>query len=445
METYAAQLEVWKKATREIQLAIDELLKPYHDRKWVSTADKFPLDIQACFNKPVAERTSWEHQMAYLVIRQFEEEGGGPLKDMKSADKERYEELQKKLTAFDDIKPVALPLLMAASDFSGAISPTVIPDDLSRTPVAPGFLTVLTGLVAGESTGEVTSQQDAPGGHLSSGRRTSLAKWIGRPDNPLTNRVFVNRIWQEHFGRGIVSTANDFGSLGQPPSHRELLDWLTVTFVESGWSIKELHKRILMSAAWRQSAHHPKASEFGVLDPGEQLIWRARVRRLKAEEIRDAMLFVSGELQTQVGGPSVDGDAFRRSLYIKSFRNTPDEFLHAFDVANGLKSVAERNSTTTPSQSLLMINGDYALRRAEKLAERLIADTSATGPEAIGPEVLTAAFRMVWSREPNESELLSSQQFVNAAADPDTNVSQRDRLVDFCHVLLNSNEFLYID
>lgn len=427
------QLAVWEKATLEIRDQIDALIKPYHDRKWKSTADKFPLDIQACFYKPVELRTSWEHQMAYLVTRQFYEEGGGPLNGIKKEDKEKYDALNAELAMFDHIKPQPLPQLTTATDFSGTPSPTVIPDANHQTPIEPGFLAVL----ADQSIGEVPKLPELS---RATGRRTALAEWIGRPDNPLTTRVIVNRIWQEHFGQGIVSTANDFGHLGQLPTHPELLDWLTVTFVEDGWSIKRLHKRILMSATWQQSAYHPQADEFQTKDPAESFLWRSRIRRLKAEQVRDAMLSISGELQTEVGGPSVDAKTPRRALYVKSFRNTPDSFLAAFDIANGLKSVAERNSTTTPTQSLMMLNGDYALDRAKAMAEQLESRGFDT-PD----EMLQHAFRLAWGRPPTKSELTNSLQFVATAPDGEHWQVDPDRLIDFCHVLFNSNEFLYVD
>jgi len=430
---YRKQLAVWEEATKEIRDQIEAIVGPYHDRKWNSTAEKFPLDIQACFYKPVEERTSWENQMAYLVTRQFYEEGGGPLSGIKKEDKEKYDALNKELAAFDNIKPKPLPELTTATDFAGTPAPTVIPDSGDDTPIEPGFLAVLSEQPVGESPSFPQLPQ-------STGRRTALAEWIGRADNPLTTRVIVNRIWQEHFGQGIVSTANDFGHLGQLPTHPALLDWLTVTFIEDGWSIKRLHKRILMSETWQQSAYHPQAAEYQEKDPAESLLWRSRVRRLKAEQIRDAMLAISGELQSKVGGSSVDAKTPRRSLYVKSFRNTPDTFLAAFDVANGLKSVAERNSTTTPTQSLMMINGDYALGRAQKLAEQL-AKNKFTTPD----EMLRHAFRLAWGRFPADSELSSAHQFIAAATAEDQWTFDRDRLVDFCHVLLNSNEFLYVD
>ncbi|HSG71977.1 MAG TPA: DUF1549 and DUF1553 domain-containing protein, partial [Planctomycetaceae bacterium] len=416
----------WEAATAAVRAEIDALLKPYHDEKWESTADKFPLDIQACFHKPVEQRTSWEHQMAYLIERQFEEEGGGPLKSIKKEDKEKLDALNKQLAEFDHLKAEAPPPLMSASDFHGAISPTLIPDDPEQTPIAPGFLTVLSQVstkVRPERIEELKT----------TGRRTALAEWIGLPNNPLTTRVIVNRIWQQHFGTGIVPTASDFGHLGLPPTHPELLDWLTVTFVEDGWSFKRLHKRILMSAAWQQSSQHPQGDAQQERDPGENLLWRFPVKRLKAEQIRDSILFVSGELEQKVGGPSVGGTSPRRSLYVKPLRNTPDEFLNLFDMANGLKSVGERNTTTTPLQSLMMINNDWVLKRAEKLAARL-EQQKLESPE----EELIQAFRLTWCREPTSDELAASLAFVGTPA-------SKDRLIDLCHVLLNSNEFLYVD
>ncbi len=421
---YEKQKAVWEEQTVEIRAKIDALLKPYYDKKWKSTADKFPLDIQAAFYKPVEERTSWEHQMAYLVSRQFEEEGGGPLKSMKKEDKAKYEALQKELAAFDDIKPKPLGEVMTVTDFAGEISPTVIPGGSEPQTVPPGFLTVL-----GNERPELSV------GSQTTGRRTALAEWIGSPDNPLTTRVIVNRIWQYHFGQGIAPSASDFGHLGQPPTHPELLDWLTKTYVENGWSMKKLHKLILTSATWRQSAHHPQAAKYQQKDPGENLLWRSRIRRLDAEQIRDAMLSASGELQTHVGGPSVDAKTPRRGLYVKAIRNTPDPFLHAFDMANGLKSVPDRNTTTTPTQSLLMINGTYSLGRAKKFADRLRKQQSTPA------DTIETAIQTTWGRKPTPEELEAARTFVYGTDDKEN----ADKLADFCHVLFNSNEFLYVD
>ena len=445
-QEYQQKLVAWQQATSEIQARMDALLEPYNERKWKSTVDKFPLDIQACFHKPVTERSSWEHQMAYLVSRQFIEEAGGPLKTITKEDKEKHEALLKELAAFDHLKPEPLPELMTVTDFSGRIAPTVIPGDPEGQSIEPGFLSVLTPepslqrlFSRGRRSNELAISRPA-WKEDSSGRRTALAEWIGRPDNPLTTRVLVNRIWQQHFGQGIVPTPNNFGKMGQLPTHPELLDWLAVTFVEDGWSIKKLHKRIVMSATWRQSAQHPEADRYQQQDPDEVLLWRARVHRLRAEQIRDAMLSVSGELDRKLGGPGVEASAPRRSLYVKVFRNTTETFLHAFDAAGGLKSIAVRNTTTTPTQSLLLINGTYALGRAEKMADRLVEMKFA---DAAG--LVDHAMRLAWGRGSTASEAASSLMFLGVTADQETEVIERQGLIDLCHILFNANEFLYLD
>ncbi len=425
---YLERRAEWERATADIRARIDALLEPYYKRKWQSTVAKFPLDIQACFHKPRAERNSWEHQMAYLVSRQFEEEGGGPLKSLSKSDKQRYEELKQELAAIP--APAPPPPVMAATDFFGPASPTVIPDSGGAV-VEPGFLTVLTG-------------DDVPAvirrAGRSSGRRSALAEWISRGDNPLTTRVFVNRIWQKHFGRGLVASPNDFGRQGQPPTHPELLDWLVSRFVEGGFSVKRLHRRILLSSTWQQSARNGGAAVFRQADPQEFLLWRSRVRRLSAEQIRDAMLMLSGELEHQLGGPGVPADSPRRSLYVRSLRNTPDEFLHAFDMANGLRSVAERNSTTTPIQALMMINGSWAIGRAQSFAERLRQRSDATVDAMI-----VHAVRSATGRRPEAVERQQAADFLGVSLSDEVAAVDAVSLADFCHVLLTSNEFLYVD
>lgn len=420
----------WETASTEIRARIDALKQPYIDKHEEFICGKFPLEIQACYRKPEAERNSWEAQMAYLVARQCIEESGGPFAAMSNEDKAALEGMEAELAAHDALKPAPLPTVMAAADHPGSLSPTVMPGDSGQTPVAPQFLAVLAG-------NPVDRQPQLPEVAASSGRRTALAAWIGRSENPLTTRVIVNRIWQQHFGEGIVTSANDFGHLGQPPTHPELLDWLTSEFVNNGWRFKHLHRLIVNSATWRQSALHPDAAAMQAKDPAEVLLWRARVRRLNAEELRDSMLAASGELDERIGGPSVSADAPRRGLYVKRMRNTPDALLAAFDAADGLTSVSQRNTTTTPTQALLMINGDYALVRAARLADRILAAEFQSREEA-----LDFAFRTAWGRAPCDAERHRVLGFVGRG---DPAKMERDRLVDFCHVLFNSNAFMYVD
>ncbi|MBX3422675.1 MAG: PSD1 domain-containing protein [Pirellulaceae bacterium] len=429
---HAEKMAQWEQATQSIRHEIAKLLEPYHQRKWKSTVDKFPLDIQACFHMPREDRTSWQEQMAYLVTRQFTEESGGPLSDLSKQDRQRHEELLKQLAEFDHLKPPELPEIMSVTDFAGIISPTIIPGDAKRHSVAPGFLEVLSELDLPRSTSEAVRQG-------STGRRTALAKWIAHPRNPLTTRVIVNRIWQQHFGVGLVGTSSDFGQLGDLPTHPDLLDWLTQYFVDQGWSMKRLHRLILSSAVWQQSSLHPEAMVHQQRDPADRLLWRSRVRRLSAEQIRDAMLVMTGEMSPNLGGPSQNENAMRRSIYLQSFRNVNDTFLHAFDLASGLQSVAKRDATTTPLQSLLLLNGQYTLERSTRLASRLLAE------HASPTETIRAAFRWTWGIEPRLDDFEQAVRFLEYESGETADQLDIERLGDFCHVLFNSSRFLYVE
>lgn len=434
-QAHAAAQAKWLLATESIRTQIEALEAPYKAKKWLSTVDKFPLDIQACFHMPVGDRTSWQNQMAYLVSRQFLEEGGGPFSSLSKQDKARRDELLKELSQFDDLKPADLPAVMTATDFAGLASPTYIPDDPTRQSIPPGFLSVLPDFEFSDYApdhSEIVSN--------TTGRRTALAKWIADPNNPLTPRVMVNRVWQQHFGRGLVSASNDFGTQGQPPSHPALLDWLTAFYIEGGWRMKDLHRLILNSNAWKQSATHPDAAENQRLDPQEKLVWRWQVRRLQAEQIRDSMLLASGELDPTLGGPSVKESQPRRSIYLQSFRNKNDTFLHGFDIANGLKSVAVRDATTTPTQALLLMNGAYTLERAEAFASRLQA-THPDQPAAM----LTDAFQTCWGRPPSTPEQEQAMDFLGIQSAQKSPPVSHATWVDFCHILFNSNPFLYVE
>jgi hypothetical protein len=211
--------------------------------------------------------------------------------------------------------------------------------------------------------------------------------------------------------------------LGERPSHPELLDWLARRFVEDGWSLKKMHRLMMTSAAYRQSALRRLPQAALMKDPENRVLWRFNTQRLDAEEIRDAMLAVSGELAADVGGPSVDADAARRSIYVKVL-------LEVFDAAEPFGSVANRNLTTTANQALLMINGAWPLKRAEAFAHRL---------EQVGPadegSLIDTAYRLAYGRLPQGDEREAGRQFLGRGAS----------LVDFCHAMFNSNEFLFVD
>ena len=224
--------------------------------------------------------------------------------------------------------------------------------------------------------------------------------------------MIVNRVWQYHFGRGLAYSTSDFGKLGEEPSHPELLDWLTNWFVENGWSLKKLHRLIINSAAYQESASSPIAEAARLKDPENKLLWHANNHRLEAEQIRDAVLDVTGELDLTAGGEGVDAAKPRRTIYNKVIRNTRDPVLDVFDSPEGFASMAQRNTTTTPTQSLLMINSKWSLARAHAFATRLRTENSSD----MG-EMVTDAFRLALGREPKTREVEAARTFIAKQAE----------------------------
>jgi hypothetical protein len=264
----------------------------------------------------------------------------------------------------------------------------------------------------------------------------------------------VNRVWQQHFGKGLVETPSDFGKLGEAPSHPELLDWLAARFVEDGWSLKALHRRMMLSAAYSQGTENPNEEAARRVDPTNRLVWTRPVRRLEAESIRDAMLATSGELDLREGGASAESKEPRRTVYTKVLRNKRDPLLDAFDGPDGYFSTSVRNVTTTPTQSLLMINGAWTLARAEAFASRLLEAEARDDRERV-----RLAYRLAFGREAGDAEVEEAMAFLatqsgrirggedavaRACENPGPRMST-EAWADLAHAILNANEFLYVD
>jgi hypothetical protein len=267
-----------------------------------------------------------------------------------------------------------------------------------------------------------------------SGRR-ELAHWVARADNPMTTRVIVNRIWQHHFGAGIVRTPSNLGRLGAPPSHPELLDWLADRFVRDGWSIKRLHRRILLSAVYQQSSAADPASLHW--DPDNRWLGRMSPRRLEAEAIRDAMLAAAGRLDRTPEGPAAaDLNLARRSLYIQTVRQDRGNFSSLFDAANPEQSVESRSVSTVAPQALFLLNSDFVQASARTLARRLLEQAGDDDGSRID-----RAYRWLYGRPPRADEVEIGRSFLARFA-----ARGRDEAwFDYAHILLCSNEFLYID
>jgi mono/diheme cytochrome c family protein len=404
-EAYAAyqeKLRKWEEATAEIRRAIEEIEAPHRDAAGEMAITKFPEDIQELIRKPREQRTPYEHQIADLAYRQVIYEHNRFQSRIKGDEKDRWDALKKQLAEFDHLKPAAPPPVFSATDVGREAPPVFLPKG-KKEPVEPGFLTLLD-----DKPAVIPVPATAPN---STGRRTALANWIVDPKNPLTKRVIVNRVWQYHFGRGLVGTSSDFGKLGETPSHPELLDWLAQRFVADGWSLKKLHKLIVTSATYRQSALTPPTDVAKAKDPENRWLWRMNIRRLDAEQIRDALLAASRELDFQPGGPPVEASKPRRTIYTKAMRNTRDPLLDVFDAPENFVSTGQRNVTTTPNQALLMINGNYLLERARAMAERLESQKFASDED-----VVSAAYRLAFGREPQSIERSDALSFLREQA-----------------------------
>jgi hypothetical protein len=297
--------------------------------------------------------------------------------------------------------------------------------------VVPAVLSALDALELPEETAE----QD---------RRKALADWIASARNPLTARVMVNRIWQGHFGTGLVETPSDFGRNGARPSHPELLDWLASEFIRSGWSVKHLHRLIVLSATYRQSSRIDPGAQ--AQDTDDRLLWRYPARRLDGESIRDAMLAVSGRLNPKMYGrgfdlfdkrggltgfqpvESFDGDGLRRMIYAHKVRRERDAVFGAFDCPDAGQSTTRRRESTTPIQALNLFNSRFTIDESAAFAARIEAEADAEVTLQI-----RRAYELALNRAPTAEELADAEPAVRTSG-----------LATLCRALFNSNEFLFL-
>ncbi|MFO0875993.1 MAG: DUF1553 domain-containing protein [Gemmataceae bacterium] len=294
-------------------------------------------------------------------------------------------------------------------------------------PVAPRrFLRVLAG--------------DEPALFKQGSGRLDLARAIASAENPLTARVLVNRVWHHHFGRGLVGTPSNFGALGERPTHPELLDWLASEFVRQGWSLKALHRLVVLSATYQLAGLPDEINQRK--DPDNRLLWRMNRRRLDVESWRDALLSVTGRLDVQMGGPTqslTDGNNVRRTVYARVSRHELDGLLRLFDFPDANITSEKRTETTVPQQQLFVLNSPFILQRARELATRLRETKSDDAGR------IDLAYRLCYGRPPLEAEADLGRAYLAGADTVPTGKNQLSRLERYAQVLLGSNEFLYID
>lgn len=433
------------------------------------------MDPEAIFTPLVTQESlaQWEQKRKLLANEKAE------LEKQLSAEgtpKKKQEELKKQIGELDkQMKPAWEMALSVRETGANPRETRILIRGSHLTPgkaVQPAFLTV-----TGSPDPKLLSSETAPGSSLvqtlrsqgvqpTTRRRRVLAEWIASPDNPLTARVIANRLWHYHFGRGLVSTPNDFGRTGQPPTHPKLLDWLAADLIENGWSLKHLHRRILLSKTWQQSSVSSPDHRGYEVDPDNMLLWRQNLRRVESEVIRDSMLAVSGRLNLEMGGrgffPALSAEVLstqsragngwgksderqraRRSVYIFSKRTLGVPMMEAFDTPVPDRPEPARQTTTIAPQALILLNSQFVDEQVAALAERL-QKNKGTSSQAIARN----AFRFALARNPTENESRVLTEFlddVSENVDVSSEELRKQRIEQLARLVLNLNEFVYVD
>jgi len=380
------------------------------------------------------------------------------LKDQKDPiytadERKEHERVKTNARKFSDAFPRYRPVAYAVSDVVPPQVPSVAETyvlaggELANKgeKVEPGFLSCITGK---------SEPATIPFAGGSSGRRTALASWIASPDNPVTARVMMNRLWQHHFGDGIIRTPSDFGKNGDRPSNPQLLDYLATQFMEKKWSLKAMHKMMLLSNTYQQSTENPDAKRFTEVDPDNRLMWRMNWQRLEAETLRDSILAVAGRLEKSPGGPGVfldipsdvaegfeffkwfpsdEKDQRRRTIYTFQRRSVMNQMVEVFDGANMSETCARRSTTTVAPQAFTLLNSEFTNNEAKHFAQRVI--------ELAGPareKQIDKAFWLAVDRAPSAIEAQRAATLFEKSP-PD------QALTRLGVVLFNLNEFLYLD
>jgi mono/diheme cytochrome c family protein len=430
----------WKEQVKQLE-------QPYRERMMAEKKAKLPDYIQLALRTPPEKRTEGQKLNATQVEKTLSVDPMDLLAALSSADRERHTELTAKIKELDDQRPKPFAAAMSVTEPGREAPPSHF---LYRG--SPGQK----GSLMGPGVLAVASRSDwsfpePPQDAKTSWRRRGFAEWVASPDNPLTARVMVNRIWQQHFGEGIVRTPNNFGKMGERPTHPELLDWLTTEFIQKGWSIKTMHRLIMNSETYQMASADIPANV--AIDRDNRYLWRMPRRRLEGEGIRDAILAVAGNLDRTVGGPAVhpyidpalfqssskrtwhgkpdsDPSTWRRSVYVFAKRSIPLPMLDAFDRPDSVSSCARRNRSTIAPQALILMNNAFVLMEAKMFADRLRREAGADSSEQVD-----LAFQLALSRKPTTKEREESVAFLKTGP---------DALADFSQAMMNLNEFAFI-
>ncbi|HEY1755896.1 MAG TPA: PSD1 and planctomycete cytochrome C domain-containing protein [Bryobacteraceae bacterium] len=464
---------------------VDAIDKPYHDKLALEEIrKKYPPEVVHAVEKPESERTPGEKLIAIQVLEGASgRSASGADKIMSPEDAAKKKALNDQIAALNAEKPAPVPMASIVTDgdwrsvelgygdkndgacpkceleYVGAgkfidfgpgkgnykVPPSYFlmrgDPDSKAYPTKPGFISVIT---QGNPPTELP-----PADGRTSGRRLALAEWLISRDNPLPARVMVNRIWEHHFGKGIVPTLDNFGKMGEQPSNQALLDWLAVEFVNKGWSIKQMQRLIMTSEAYQMASEYDDAASAKI-DPEDTYLWRYRIQRLEGEIIRDNILSVAGSIDLTMGGPAIfphvddsfiktlfrgiyrnpeadSADQWRRSLYIYQKRTLPNPMLQVFDMPDMSQSFGARYVSTVPTQALQLMNDNFVLNQAQLFADRVKKEAGDDVAKQID-----LAYRIALTRPPTQRELSLATDMILSGS-----------LVDFTNVMLNLSEFLY--
>jgi hypothetical protein len=460
---YHQRSREWLDKTAEVRHELHAIEREARIKMAGDKRMKFPADVLAAIDCLPEERTAMQRQLAFWSERQMEYKNDDLPKNLSDAAKARRDELLSQLAEArkSQPKPPRELNVMAVAELSAEPPRTFLLDggsyDQPLQELAPDYPAIL--------RRGAPAPTFVPPSNRSSGRRSELAKWLTAAEHPLTYRVWINRLWQGHFGKGLVDNANDFGMLTPPPSHPELLDWLTSEFVAHGFETKRLHRAMVTSATYRQGT--------ATINAGPVLAGFPR-QRLSSERIRDAWLVSSGTLNDAMYGPGVrpelppnfggggnwkvsdPPDRTRRSVYIYAKRNLPYPMMAAFDFPDMHEACGCRTTTTIAPQALMMINSGLILNAARLLAERAKNEADSADPDAR----IDHAWRLALGRQPTSREKEAARTFISDQQQVIANSDSRrtgedagtlkesdaeDAFVDLCHVLLNANEFLFVE
>jgi Protein of unknown function (DUF1553)/Protein of unknown function (DUF1549)/Planctomycete cytochrome C len=503
-EAYETKVRDIDARLKSLRAEIKKIEAPYEQRLRQDAYKRFPEPVQQAIAKPERERTVGEQLLAQQVIESVSIAQRDLDRIITAEDAARRSRLAARIVALGKERPAPIPVAEIATDGDYRFAPDGAGDEVIGCPkcrvtdattgsflhtgpgryqAPPSYLLIRgdpnskgplmkPGFVTAATYGNPPTEMPPADGRTS-GRRRALAEWLASPQNPLTARVIVNRIWHHHFGRGLVATLDNFGKMGDAPTHPALLDWLAVEFMNRGWSIKQMHRLIMTSQAYQMASAYEHAADREK-DPGNQYLWRFRAQRLDAEIVRDSILVASGSLNRAVGGPAVfpvlpkelltsvshgiwrseeDGPSvWRRSVYVYRRRGLVFPMFQVFDLPEQNVTAGARTVSTVPTQALALLNDAFVLRQAQLFADRV---TREAGGDPV--KQIELAYRIALTRPPSETELALTLEAMNhrlgssgverpalSGVGSSSSSGVERSLVDVTHVLFNLNEFVYV-